>query len=456
MRSFDMPSPPADLPPPPSEVRGGWRSLRTKLEKHRGKITTVLLGQIVTALGLALGTRVLTELVSPSALGEYKLAIGIVGFFSGLFFRPFTQFVMRHYHDAEEHLEGHAFLSFARRVVNVATLVLGTVLVLTLFWYGRTTAGLGWVAAAVGIGLLYLHVALSFQHGVLTTQNRQKSAILIRTTTQCATPLAVAAGAWAFGQSGQFLLLAEFLLLALIFGVSAWRLRDRAPITASAVSKERQREWRRDAVHFVTPLLGVSLFSWILGVADRFILAAYHLPHDVGLYTAVYGLGSQPMLMVTGMTAQLVYPFLFKAAAQKRAETQVQVLRYVVSTAAVISALGMAALFLFGEQIIKLLLAESYRVNALPMLLWVAAGYSLLGIASSFELKAYAGKRTSVLSITYGMAAAVNLGLNLLWIPSDGALGAARATFFSFLVYLASIAVISRKLHAAPGTHGNQ
>lgn len=456
MHSIGMPFPPADSPPPSSEARSGWRGLRAKLGKYRGKVTAVVLGQVVAALGLALGSRVLTEFVSPAALGEYKLAIGVIGFFSGFFFRPFTQFVMRHYHDALEHQEGQAFLAFARRVIHFAMLVLGAALALTLYWYGRTMAGLGWIAATVGIGLLYLHVALSFQYGVLTTQNRQKRANLIRTITQCATPLAVAAGACAFGQRGQFLLLAEFLLLALILAVSARWLRESDPTAAGAVPKEQFREWTGDAARFVSPLLGVSLFAWALGVADRFILAAYHSPHDVGLYTAVYGLGSQPMLIVTGMMAQVVYPFLFKAAAQKRAETQVQVFWYSVSTAAVAGAFSMGALFLFGRQLIELLLAETYRVNALPLLLWVAAGYSLLGIASSFELKAYAGKRTAVISIAYGIAAVVNLGLNLLWIPSDGALGAARATFFGYLVYLLSIAVISRKLRAASGALGRQ
>lgn len=443
MRSIDMPVPSVKLTPPSPEAIGRWKGLCAKLVKHRDKITAVFLGQLLTVLGLAVGLRVLTEFASPAALGEYKLAIGIVGLFSGLFFRPFTQFVMRHYHDVAGHHEGRAFLAFGWRVIQFASLTLGVGLAITLFWYGRTTLGLGWVAAAIGISLLYLHVALSFQHGVLTTQNRQKSAILIRTTMQCATPLAVAAGAYFLGQSGEYLLLAEFLLLGLIFGFSYWWLRERSPIAKNEITKERQREWSKDAARFVTPLLGVSFFSWLLGVSDRFILAAYHLPHDVGLYTAVYALGSQPMMMVTGMTAQLVYPLLFKAAAQKRADTQLQVLRYVVSTAAIAGALGMGALFICGQQIIELLLAETYRVNALPLLLWVAAGYSLLGVATTFELKAYAGKRTAVIGIAYALAAVVNLVLNLLWIPADGALGAARATFFGFLAYLFSIAILS-------------
>jgi O-antigen/teichoic acid export membrane protein len=105
--------------------------------------------------------------------------------------------------------------------------------------------------------------------------------------------------------------------------------------------------------------------------------------------------------------------------------------------------MGILVLLLFGDLIVYLLLAQAYRDEALPLLIWIAAGYSMLGIASSFELKAYAIKRTSVISTAYGIAAIVNLGFNLLWIPTDGLLGAARATFFGYLAYLVAIVIAS-------------
>jgi O-antigen/teichoic acid export membrane protein len=423
-------------------------NLTKKLRKYRGKITVVLLGQIATVLGLAIGSRILTEFVTPEALGEYKLAIGIVGFFSAIFFRPFTQFVMRHYHDAVERNEETLFLAFARRIIRHAMLILGSTLALALLSYGYATAGVELLVVLTGIALLYLNVALSFQHGMLVTQNRQNSAVLIRTIMQCSIPLTLAAGAHLLGQSGQNLLLSELAILTIILSFSAFFLRRQIPLSTSKVPKERFDEWARDGTHFVVPLLSVSLFSWTLAVADRFILAIYHTPHEVGLYTAVYGLGSQPMLMMSGMAAQLIFPFIFKAAAQKRVKSEALAATYALSSACIFGILGMATLLVFGEQIIALLLAKSYRENALPILMWVAAGYALLGVASSFELKAYAGKRTFVISLAYGVATIVNLGLNMLWIPSDGAVGAARATFFSYMAYLISIFFISRKSFA--------
>ncbi len=430
-------------------ARKGWPALLARLQSHRGKIVAVGLGQLATGLGLAVGSRVLTEFVAPEALGEYKLAIGIVGLFTGIFFRPFIQFVMRQYHDAAEHRQEREFLAFARSTIARFALVLGFALAVTLFFYGRNTPGLGLLAALLGGGLLYLHVSLSFQNGVLITQNRQRLANVLRTGYQCGTPFAVAAGAWALGQDGQFLLLAELVFLAVVFAVSVGVVRAAGATAGPPAAEPQRREWTGEATRFVVPMLGVSLFSWMLGVSDRFILAACHSAHEVGLYSAVYGLGSQPMLMVTGLTAQLVYPFLFKAAAQKRGAAETLILRYVIATAVLAAVLGLCGLLLFGNLIVELLLAAEYRTDALPLLLWVAAGYALLGVASSFELKAYAGKKTSVISTAYGVAAATNLGLNFLWIPHAGALGAARATCFGFLAYLLVMAAANRKVFAA-------
>jgi hypothetical protein len=60
-------------------VPSGLGSFKARVLAHKGKILTVLLGQGATAIGLAVGSRVMTELVAPEALGQYKLAIGAMG-----------------------------------------------------------------------------------------------------------------------------------------------------------------------------------------------------------------------------------------------------------------------------------------------------------------------------------------------------------------------------------------
>ena len=428
--------------PTPGGVRAGLTGFKARLLAHKGKILTVLLGQGTTAIGLAIGSRVLTEFVAPAALGQYKLAIGALSLVAGLFFRPFVQFVMRQYHDANEKNHGPEFLAFALRVLTKAALILGTCVAVALFLYGHFTGTVGLMAALATACLLYLHSNLNFQNGVLVTQNRQQFANILRVVAQCGLPFAIALGAMALGQSGRSLLVAEVVFLVLVLLVSTRLLPIRLTTEARASDQDRSL-WSAEARRFIVPMVGVGVFSWILSLSDRYILEAFASTHEVGLYSAVYGLGAQPMLMATGVTAQLVYPFLFRAAAQERAEAQAQIHRYVIATTALTALCGIGALLLLGHQIVNLLLAASYRENAYEVLLWVASGYAALSVASTFELRAYAGKKTANIGLAYAIAGLTNLGLNLLWVPQQGATGAAKATFFGFLVYLIVLAALT-------------
>ena len=411
---------------------------------HRERITFVVLGQIVSILGVAIGSRVLTEFATPTALGEYKLAIGMVALFSGIFFRQFIQFVMRFYHDAIANGESSIFLDFSRRVIRKGLLWMSAGLFFAMLWYGRSNGGLGWTAACVAVGLLCMNVFTSFQYSVLITQNRQNSAVIIRTLIQCLTPLVLACGAYFIGQDGKSLLFSELVLLLLVFAISGFWLKETDKAATGIIQPERLEKWKNESARFVIPLIGVSLFSWVLGVADRYILAKYHSAHDVGVYAAVYGLGSQPMMIANGLIAQLISPILFEAAAQNRNSTEHKVLRYTLLGGVVSSTVCIAVVYFMGDYLINLLLAQEYRATAYPILIWVASGYALLALASSYELKAYSGKKTKVIGIAYGVAAAVNLVMNFILIPAQGAIGAAKATFFGYIGYLLVIVLLSR------------
>ncbi len=398
-----------------------------------------MLGQGMTALGLALGSRVLTEYAAPTALGQYKLAIGLVGLFSGLFFRPFIQYVMRAYHDAKENGLALQFLAYSRSTVAKAALIFGVLMFVSLSAYGLITQNIQLSAALVAGALVFFHSGLSFQNGVLVTQNRQGTANIIRPIMQCGVPLAAAAGALLLGQFGFSLAIGEFVLLAVVYWVSS---RILGLTTGSKTSDAQKFAWSQEARRFVVPLIGVGVFSWATSMSDRYILAIFASPKEVGLYSAAYGLGAQPILMLTGIAAQLVYPFLFSAAAKSRKAAQTQILGYLTLATTICAVGAVLGIAVFGDWIVRALLAENYRDGAQSILLWVSGGYALLGIAASFEMKSFAAKKTLVVGTSYGLAALANVSLNFLWIPTHGALGAAKATFFGYLVYLIVLAFL--------------
>ena len=430
-----------DAAPPDARTTGPLGNACHRMLRHRGKVASVVLGQGITAVGLAVGSRVLTECAAPAALGEYKLAIGLVGLFSGLFFRPFIQFVMRAYHDAVENKNDTAFLAYARGVVTRSAFLCSAVMFAILATYGLISHNVQIIAALLAGALIWFNSALNFQNGVMITQNRQGAANTIRPIMQCGIPFAAAGGALLLGHAGSSLLIGELVLLAALYPIS---LRFAGLPARVPVVDAQQRQWSEEARRFVLPLIGVGIFSWALSVSDRYILAAFASPREVGLYSAAYGLGSQPILMLTGVAAQILYPFLFSAAAKSRAVAQSQILRYMALITACCAGAAVAGVALFGDWIVGLLLAPEYRDGAKEILLWVSIGYALLSVAASFEMKNYAAKTTLVVGASYGIAAATNVVLNLLWIPKLGALGAAKATCFGYATYFLVLVVANR------------
>ena len=73
-----------------------------KVLQHKQNLSAVIVGQVIAAVGALFGLRLLTEFISPSVFGEYKLLLAAISLVIGVFIRPFIQFSMRAYHDAKQ------------------------------------------------------------------------------------------------------------------------------------------------------------------------------------------------------------------------------------------------------------------------------------------------------------------------------------------------------------------
>src|SRR5205085_9785310 len=80
----------------------------------------------------------------------------------------------------------------------------------------------------------------------------------------------------------------------------------------------------------------------------------------------------------------------------------------------------------------------------------VAMAVALGGITQVASIGIALAKRTSVIGAGAWLAAAINVGLNLLLIPSYGAMGAAAATFTSYAVLGTVYGAFSQRLYPLP------
>lgn len=199
----------------------------------------------------------------------------------------------------------------------------------------------------------------------------------------------------------------------------------------------------KDLLRFCLPLVPSTIFWWITGVSDRYMVAFMRSDAENGLYAAAYKI---PTLLTYVVT---IFNDAWKLSAvsessdrEKCAEFYSQIYKYYIAAMFV----GGGILSVGAQIFAKVLFAESYYVA------WIFI--PILSIATVFTaLDTFLGsvyftvKRTSMSLYTALAGAVVNVGLNFLLIPKCGAVGASVATFASyFIVYVIRAVTMKRFL----------
>lgn len=215
---------------------------------------------------------------------------------------------------------------------------------------------------------------------------------------------------------------AELLGLALLW---AWYLRT-FEVSFSAVSPGLA--WRLAA--FGLPLLATELGYLLLQYTDRYLLAALRGEAELGLYSVGYNLPAYLNDLVLFSVSYAVVPAytqIFAARGRKETEEFLsKALRYFVA-GVVPMCVGYAAV---SHDLIVALASERYaeasRFSPLILL-----GVVFLGMNYVLYAGLYVNKRSNEILASMIASLVINVGANLLLIPTYGAFGAAISTLIA-------------------------
>ena len=195
--------------------------------------------------------------------------------------------------------------------------------------------------------------------------------------------------------------------------------------------KPRTVSWRviRPMLAFCLPLVPTTIFWWITGVSDRYMVTAMCSSDMNGLYTAAYKI---PTLLIYAVG---IFDSAWKLSVSGEADDEESCRRFysgVWRVYTTIAFLGGAALMLASPLFASLLFAEGYESAWIYIpVLTAATVYTAL---DTFLGSVYfARKRTMWSMITALVGAGANVALNLWLIPVWGAMGASIATLASYL-----------------------
>ncbi|MBO5778867.1 MAG: polysaccharide biosynthesis C-terminal domain-containing protein [Clostridia bacterium] len=184
-----------------------------------------------------------------------------------------------------------------------------------------------------------------------------------------------------------------------------------------------------DMLKYSIPMIPANIFWWITNVSDRFMVTWICGDAVNGLYSASYKI---PTLMMT-LSGIFVTAWRNSAVDERESRDSAAFYEKVYGAFASVVFLMAGGIIAFAKIITMIMFDPSYHEawENIPVLTLAMVFFNLVSFLGSL----YVAEKKSMYSFLTSMAGAVvNIGLNLLLIPKIGAMGAALATFASYLV----------------------
>ena len=195
------------------------------------------------------------------------------------------------------------------------------------------------------------------------------------------------------------------------------------------------------------PLIPHALGGAILTMSDRIFIEKMINLETVGIYSVGYTFG-MIVLLFSNSFIKAWNPWFYKKLASPSHNNKKLIVKY--SYLYIIGILGIAIFVgLFGNYILPYFVDEAYY-SAASYIFWIAIGYAMFGMYQIFFPYLVHIEKTSFLAISTTIAAALNLLLNYICINSFGAIGAAYATFLSYLVMFLLVSIYTQRHFKMP------
>ncbi|MGD0790750.1 MAG: polysaccharide biosynthesis C-terminal domain-containing protein [Terriglobales bacterium] len=214
-----------------------------------------------------------------------------------------------------------------------------------------------------------------------------------------------------------------------------WSRQPPRPVQGGTLSAVRESlAWRR------TSIMGLA---WLCNLAfntiDVLMLGLMSNPEQVGLYGAAYRVLNQ-VLATYYLLTQVLYPQFARHGIEDRA----RMLRARILLPLVGAGILIAAVISISRRMVLTIVFGHQFLAACPLLLLLAWSIPL-DFMTSYLSNAYIawGMEKKILLCT-GIGAASNIVLNLAFIPSQGARGAAVNTLLSYAIFLTALCFVGK------------
>ncbi|MFC1674315.1 oligosaccharide flippase family protein [Candidatus Omnitrophota bacterium] len=196
-------------------------------------------------------------------------------------------------------------------------------------------------------------------------------------------------------------------------------------------------------IRYGYPLAIAYLFYFLINYSDRYIINYFSGVEKVGIYSVAYAVGSIIIIIMTSII-YVLHPALADCLNNKKLDEAKRYVQYffkfslmfMIPIALVMSVAAKKLILLFST---SEFLAAQYCVP------FIATGFVIFGIGIVGEYIIILKERTSLISWLYVILAFFNIIGNIILVPRFGIIGAAAATFLTFIGYAVFTISLSRR-----------
>ena len=386
----------------------------------------VLLGELISAIGIIAGIRLLTEYLSPPVFGEVSLLMGIIGLLYGLFCQPLLMANIRFYPDMS--FKNQLFL-LRTYLIKLLVGVTGIMILIILFAGGlyRIFNDISLLTIISLMGLAGISVMKGMEVSFLSAARRQRTLAIINTAETWGRPFCAIMLVILIGERIDIVLLGYFFATVIVM-IIFYLIEKREGTVLSIVSidGEEKRKLFNDIKKYALPLMPLAIVGWISGVGDRYIIGGMLGFAKVGIYAAVYGLIRAPFLISGGIIEQTLRPIYFNAISLSDREKENRIFKTWILMTVIVCVIGVVGVWGLKEFLAKILLAEKYR-SGVVLMPWIALGHALLIMSNVFEKPLYGYGKTMAVTYVQGAGGIMSIIIGVPFIYFFGIKGAAYA-----------------------------
>lgn len=422
-----------DAPERPAAVAGGGAgpgSLATMVRNS----AIFGAGEVLLKAMTAVLAPLFTVLLTPAEYGVWGLGTMVQSLLAPLFSLGLHGAVTRFYFDTDDPAARARF----QGTISTFLLVWGLALASIVLLLGPVLQPIllpslpYWPYLPVIVGSAVLGLAATVPTATWTAAERAGRVVLVRTASN-AVYLALAIGLVAVGRIG-------------VVGVFWARLLAAAVLALPLLLWARRKlplAWHRPslvaALAFSLPLVPHLLAHWVLALSDRYLLEQLMGTSAVGVYTSAYVFTDAVNLVAVSLNGAFV-PMLNRHL--DRPEGRATVERAVSWFLGVVLSMS-AAISVLSPTIVRAFFHPRFHGAADVAAILGAAG-ALQGLYYIWVGALFFRKTSGRVPLLTMLGGAVNIGLNLLWIPRWGLAGAAFATAVGYGTLLLGVWATAR------------